>query len=111
MNSRTLSSLLLAVAGTVLVVRLLLLQGAGTVISIDGGSMAESLPGDHVEVTCAKCARTWRADLPQWQTVTHLICPECGQSADDITHVQVHPPTQVVIDRAAFLLAHPQRFD
>jgi hypothetical protein len=109
-RDRRLAWLLLAVAAALIAVRLWLLQGLASTIEIDGGSMAEALPGECVEFTCSACSRVWRVDAAQVDGA-YLACPECGQVVDDQTQRTQQPATRVVIDRAAYLLDRPQRWD
>jgi DNA-directed RNA polymerase subunit RPC12/RpoP len=109
-RDRRLAWLLLAVAASLVAARLWLLQGLTTDVQIDGGSMAETLPGEHIEFTCAKCSRVWHVDAAQLERA-YLACPECGQVVDDKTHREDHAAARVIIDRAAYLLDRPQRFD
>lgn len=109
-RDRRLALVLLAVGAALLVARLWLLQGLLSNVQIDGGSMAEALPGAHVEFTCRHCSRTWRVDAAQLDDAW-LACPECGQAVDDDTSSTHRPAARVVIDRAAYLLGRPQRFD
>jgi hypothetical protein len=107
---RRLACLALVVAAMLLAARLWLLQGLTTRVEIDGGSMAESLPGEHTEFVCRNCSRVWRVDAAQLDRAP-LACPECGQAVDEQTPRTDHPATRVIIDRAAYLFDRPQRFD
>jgi hypothetical protein len=94
-----------------LVARLYCVQGLTTIVRIDGGSMAESLPGEHVEIVCSHCSRRWQCDAVQWDATSHRVCPQCGTSIHEDSSVTRHPGTRVVIDHAAYWLAKPERFD
>lgn len=107
---RRLAALLLALAVILLVVRLTLLQGLVTRVRIDGGSMAEALPGEHIELRCLDCSRLWRVDAAQLESA-YLACPDCGLAVGDETPSEHRPAARVVIDRGAYLLDRPQRFD
>lgn len=109
-RDRRLAWLLLAVAAALLGARLWLLQGLTTRVEVDGGSMAEALPGQHVEFRCRECSRGWRVDAAQ-VAGSYLACPECGQAVDEQTPRIGHAALRVLIDRAAYLLDRPQRFD
>lgn len=109
-RDRRLAWLLLAVAAALVAARVWLLQGVTSRALIDGGSMAEALPGEHVEFTCSECSRVWRVDAAQREG-TYLACPECGQVVDEQTTRADQPASHVVIDRAAYLLDRPQRWD
>lgn len=109
-RDRRLACLALAVAVALLIARLWLLQGLTTRVEIDGGSMAEALPGEHIEFTCAMCSRAWRVDSAQLENA-YLACPDCGQVIDGETHRADRPAARAIIDRAAYLLDRPQRFD
>lgn len=107
---RRLAVLLLALAVILLAVRVALLQGLVTRVQIDGGSMAEALPGEHIELRCLDCSRLWRVDAAQLESA-YLACPDCGLAVDDETPSERRPAARVVIDRGAYLLDRPQRFD
>lgn len=109
-RDRRLAWLLAAVAAALAAGRLWLLQGLTTPLEIDGGSMAEALPGRHIQFTCTQCSRVWSIDAAQAEDA-YLACPECGQRVDEQTPRAELPAARVVIDRAAYLLAQPQRFD
>jgi DNA-directed RNA polymerase subunit RPC12/RpoP/signal peptidase I len=109
--ARRIAILLAALAVALVAARFYLLQGLISVVTIDGGSMGESFPGEHVRIVCAKCSRQWLADHEQFQSVSYITCPECGQAIDDATVTEPRPGTRVLIDRAAYLLEKPKRFD
>lgn len=110
-RDRLVAAVLLAASGALLLIRLWLLQGWLSVVQIDGGSMAESLLGRHVLLTCANCSRQWNVDHAQWKLQPPLICPECGTRANEQTPASEQPAQRVMIDRAAYLLSAPQRFE
>jgi len=109
-RDRRLAWLLLAAAAALMAVRLSLLQGLTTLVEIDGGSMAEHLPGEHIKFTCSECSRVWRIDAAQVEGA-YLACPECGRVVDEQTARSEHSAARVVIDSAAYLLDRPQRWD
>jgi hypothetical protein len=73
--------------------------------------MAEGFPGEHVEIACANCDYLWRCDRRLSQAPSQVLCPNCGQSVGDDSSQVIQPGARVVIDRAAYLLGPPQRFD
>jgi len=110
-RDRLIVGFLIATAVAVLLVRLGSLQGLISVVRIEGGSMAESLLGEHVELICSECSRRWLCDRLQYEQTSLVACPNCGQRVDDATRTEKHPGTRAVIDRAAYWLQSPQRFD
>jgi hypothetical protein len=91
--------------------RMWLLQGLLTNVRIDGGSMAEALPGQRAELTCPECGRNWQADVEQLHAISQVICPQCGRIVDLNAAVREYEATRVVIDRGAYVFGSPRRFD
>ncbi len=94
-----------------LALRIAALQGLLSVVRIEGASMAEALPGAHTELACPRCEFTWRCDLAAVEQGTWQACPNCGRVVDSANSTMQHAGARVVIDRAAFWLRSPQRFD
>jgi signal peptidase I len=110
LNRRLALAALLA-AAAVVVIRLSTLQGFVGTVRIEGGSMAETLLGDHVTIECSQCRRQWQCDAAQWQAINRHVCPQCQAAVDSKATVDERRGDRVVIDRAAWLWASPQRME
>jgi signal peptidase I len=108
---RLCAAALLGLAVMLLIVRLWMLQGLWTTVRIEGGSMAPTFPGERVEITCANCDDVWECDRVLREATSHVLCPNCGRAVEDESSQVIRAGARVVIDRAAYLLAPPQRFD
>jgi signal peptidase I len=110
MTSRRASVALLVLALLVVAGRLWTWQGITSIVRIEGGSMAETLPGERVLVVCPTCGRRWQSDSTQWQAVGSHACPQCGSPVSD-ADTKVVPGMRVVLDRAAYWFSAPRRDD
>jgi signal peptidase I len=88
-----------------------LLAGAVVPCRVAGGSMAETLLGVHREVVCADCGRrfTYGAEAPE--LARRAVCPNCGYTADDLQTLPDLDGDRLLIDRAAFSLRPPRRWE
>jgi signal peptidase I len=68
-------------------------------IRIVGGSMAETLLGDHWRIHCPRCGFTHRCDREQLPRDERVVCPNCGVEHDvDKAAMQVRGQ-RVLVDR------------
>jgi hypothetical protein len=87
-----------------------LLSGLVVPCRVVGGSMAEALLGVHRQVVCADCGRRFlygadEAGPPQ------AVCPNCGYAANDVATLPDLGGDRLLIDRAAFSLRPPRRWE
>lgn len=104
--------------GTLALVLLLLLGGAfrlGLVsgwlapVSVAGGSMAETLCGDHWQVTCPACRFPYRCGAAEVPRDEQVVCPNCGQGHPLTAAATWHPGSRVTIDRWPIVVRAPRQ--
>jgi signal peptidase I len=86
--------------------------GAWQVVRISGGSMGENLPGEHVPLKCPDCGFAWIVDAESWRRCSETVCPNCCWTRVERQEQDlVQPGAKVTIDRGAYLISAPQRFE
>jgi signal peptidase I len=78
---------------------------------IAGGSMAETLLGEHRSAVCADCGRRFVFDAASAAPPVRLVCPNCGHVADASDASGNIAGDCVVVDRAAFQFRPPRRWE
>ncbi len=91
-------------------VRLWLLDGWLRTVRIDGASMATTLCGTHLAVTCSDCGISFRCDGEHLPESGRLVCPNCGFRELEAADFPVHAGDTVLADRWPLLGANPQRW-
>ncbi len=86
---------------------------AGVVVScrVVGDSMAETLLGVHRVVQCADCGHRFTFGADERLLATKVVCPNCGYAANDIESLPDVPGQRLLIDRRAFSLRRPRRWE
>ncbi len=86
-------------------------QGLLIPVRIAGGSMAESLVGDHFRRICDDCRFPCRYDAALLPRARQVMCPNCGA-------LNIHPPDGVIergdrvgIDRWVYRWRRPARWE
>lgn len=97
-------------AGLLVTLRLTAVEGLFSVIRIDGGSMAESLCGDHLVVSCEDCGFAFRMDLAT-RGSDRRICPNCGFANAPSDRDTLRRGRCVMIDRWPRWARHLSRGD
>ena len=88
------------------------LDGLLSPYRITGGSMAGTLLGRHRDVPCADCGYTFSCDTDVLPAAARAVCPNCGYAANDMgASLPDLPGERVLIDRSAFLLRPPRRWE
>ncbi len=96
---------------TVLFVETWLAEGVVAPCRVVGGSMAETILGDHRNVVCADCGYHFNCGVDRLPRRTRAVCPNCGYAENDLqTPVDVEGE-RLLIDRAAFSLRPPRRWE
>ncbi len=93
------------------------IEGFPVSCMVDGGSMAPTLLGSHVDLTCPKCRFAFACDSRgledpnAWDRRTLFICPNCAASFTSEPRPRVLAGDRVLIDRSAFQLRGPRRWE
>ena len=96
---------------TVLFVETWLVKGVVVSCRVVGGSMAETTLGDHRNVVCADCGYHFNCGVDRLPMPPRAVCPNCGYAENDLqTPVDVEGE-RLLIDRAAFSLRPPRRWE
>ncbi len=102
---------LLVALVAVAVVRLAAWQGLWRPVRISGGSMAETLAGEHFAVACHDCRFPCRYDAQAPPRDQRVVCPNCGFVNDHSADGPMHGGRRVLIDRLAYAWRPPDRWD
>jgi signal peptidase I len=102
---------LVAVVLFVLIARTWLLDGIPLPCTVVGGSMAETLLGPHQVVDCDDCRYRFRCETMGEAGSCPVICPNCGYVGQMPSGATELSGDRVLIDKTAFLLGTPRRWD
>lgn len=117
--ARHVCDLLVCLVISVILVRSFQIEG----YMISTGSMAPGLLGYHKQVVCPTCQREFQVGVAFDESVMPAhdgrvkkgeqlcTCPNCGQSTIDISFVPRNQGDQLLVNKGAFLLRHPDRFE
>jgi signal peptidase I len=94
-----------------LMVRAWLVEGVFLPLAVVSGSMADTLVGLHREVVCGACGQRFAIGTSQGPPPARAVCPNCGYLGIDPSLQPDVPGERVVVDRSAFLLRGPRRFE
>lgn len=101
---------LAALALAVLLVRSFVVEG----YIISTGSMAPYLLGFHKQVVCPECRFPFAVGVPVedgHDTSGPVACPNCGQQQIDLSHVPRNEGDQLLVQKFAYLLRRPKRWE
>lgn len=101
---------LTALALAVLLVRTFAVEG----YIISTGSMAPFLLGFHKQVVCPKCRLPFSVGVPvddSQDTSGPVDCPNCGQHQIDLGKVPRNEGDQLLVQKFAYLLRRPKRWE
>ncbi len=101
---------LAALALAVLLVRSFAVEG----YIISTGSMAPFLLGFHKQVVCPECRLPFAVGVPvddSQDTSGPVACPNCGQRQIDLGHVPRNEGDQLLVQKFAYLLRRPKRWE
>ena len=73
--------------------------------------MASTLLGCHLDATCPNCQFTFSCDAQDHDDATLAACPNCGEKFTIPTSPQVLAGDRVLIDRTAFQVRRPLRWE
>ena len=91
--------------------RLWCVKGLVRTIRIDGGSMAETLYGNHFRVTCVDCGITFRCDADAFPADRRAVCPNCGFRDNELRDADLRRGDRVLVDTWPYLWSSPRRGD
>lgn len=95
------------VAIALLAIESFLVLGIVTPVAIHGSSMAPTMLGPHVDVTCTHCNWQFAVGTDQLPQKRPMLCPDCQREFDSPS-IQTHLPGQRVwVNR----IAEPSRWD
>jgi len=97
--------------GLAALARLATLQGLFKPVRIVGGSMAETLCGDHFELSCGDCAAMCRYDADSPPEDDRVVCPNCGFKNRELADTKIKRGERVFIDRLVYSLRSPRRWE
>ncbi len=97
-------------AAVLLGVRLLVVQGFVRPVRVVSGSMAPALLGPHFQIACRDCGYPVLIDAAQADKDEPVVCSNCGYAKNDLSQAALHTGERVLIDRGAFGLRRPRRF-
>lgn len=78
---------------------------------VAGGSMAETLVGDHVRLTCTDCGYPFRCGASEVPRDNVLNCPNCGRSHEVDDRTAVRRGQAAAVDRWPVIVGGPRRWD
>lgn len=96
-----------------LVLRTWLIEGLVVPMRVSGGSMAETLRGPLLEITCPQCGWQYACDVEEPPRGGLARCPNCGlrSSVGDVGSLPVRLGDRLLVDRSAFALRLPRRWE
>ena len=111
--SRLRLSVMLLIAAVVApaLFRLGCIKGLVRTIRVDGGSMAETLYGNHFRVTCGDCGITFRCDADAFPDDRRAVCPNCGYRDNELRDEDLRRGDRVLVDTWPYLWSAPRRGD
>lgn len=87
------------------------LDGLLSPYRVAGDSMACALLGDHKNVVCGDCGCPFSCGTGAVHGAAQAPCPNCGFAANPLEPLPEVGTERVLIDRAAFALRPPQRWE
>jgi signal peptidase I len=78
---------------------------------VQGGSMATTLLGSHVDCTCPSCNFTFSRDAQDCDDSPSAVCPNCAAKFALPAGPRVLAGDRVLIDRTAFQVRRPRRWE
>jgi signal peptidase I len=86
-------------------------QGTVFPVRVASGSMAPTLLGPHLRLTCPDCGFPFAFGSEFIADEFTTVCPNCGCRDQDIDLATAHAGQRVWIDKYAYLVSHPNRWD
>ena len=99
----------LATVAALAVLRGIAIQGLIVPVRIAGPSMADTLVGEHLQITCRDCHFPFRCGAAAVPTTGQVVCPNCG--CRQRSTVPPRRGDRVLVDRLAYAFSPPRRGD
>jgi signal peptidase I len=87
------------------------IQGLIVPLTVDGGSMAETVLGPHRQVECRACGHRFAVGLEQLPANGQAVCGNCGYGDNEVQSLPDRAGHRLLVDRTAFVLQKPQRWE
>jgi signal peptidase I len=78
---------------------------------VSGGSMAETLVGEHRDVVCGDCGYRFSCEADVRPISPRAVCPNCGCAGNDVESLPDVDGDRLLVAKSAFYLRPPQRWD
>jgi signal peptidase I len=88
-----------------------LIDGLVIPYRVAGSSMAGTLLGVHRDVVCGDCGCPFFCGTDRLPAARRAVCPNCGSAANDLESLPDVGGDYVLIDRAAFSIRPPRRWE
>jgi signal peptidase I len=88
-----------------------LIDGLVTPYRVAGDSMACALVGVHRNVVCKDCGFRFSCGTGAANAAVHAVCPNCGYAANPLAPLREVSAERLLIDRTAFIVRQPQRWE
>lgn len=85
--------------------------GVVTPVTIAGSSMAPTLAGPHVSVTCPDCNWSFDVGGDQLPGPRPMLCPDCRRPFFGPDELPLEPGESVVVSRTRFAFREPKRWE
>jgi len=86
-------------------------QGTVFPVRVASGSMAPTLVGPHLQLTCPDCGFPFICGSEFAADEFTTVCPNCGCRDHDVDSAETHPGQRVWIDNFVYLTSKPKRWD
>jgi signal peptidase I len=103
--------LVIGIAIAWLLVETWCVEGLVIPVWVPSGSMAETLLGTHRDVTCGDCGHRFACGTDLKPLSRRAVCPNCGYTGNDLSQQPEVDGDRLLIDKAAFLLRRPRRWE
>jgi len=94
-----------------IVLRTWLIQGICIPVVVASGSMATAFLGPHRVLECDRCGTTFVVGADRSVRGGRAICPACGNRAIGIDGAPIRSGDRLIVDRSAFMLRNPRRWE
>lgn len=101
----------LIVALVLAAIRILAVKGWISPARIVSGSMAPRLLGEHFGVFCSECGFHFYVGVESPPIAERVVCPNCGCDRNKLRGELRGRGHRVLVDRGAYWLSPPKRFD
>ena len=111
MSLRLLTFVSVGLLMAALFVRTFIVLGLIVPVQVSAGSMAPTLLGPHRLASCDVCERTFPVSVDRGWPANRATCPNCGRRGIDVSREPLLPGDSIWIDRTAFTVRSPRRWE